>query len=300
MLKKRKLPGPFEAIRLIPGTNGGIYPCCNSIWIEEAGVLIDPGSDRSRLEALARRGAVNTVWLSHSHEDHFADLDLFDDRPLWISREEAPPLTSVERLLDMYGIADPAYRAYWRRVFEERFHFRPRTPSRFFRDGEVIDLGSETVQVIITPGHTPGHAAFLFRKTGALFLGDYDLTSFGPWYGDSGSSIEETLRSIERLRGIDASLWIPGHGPGWIDAPPGPLWDRYGEVVHERERKLLLFLAEPRSFREIVHARIVYGKPREPAEFYDYAEGALMGKHLARLADQGLVRESGGFYIRTG
>lgn len=300
ILNKRRLSGRFGAIRLIPGGNGGTYPHCNSVWIEEAGVLIDPASDRGRLEELRRLGAVKAVWLSHGHEDHFADLDLFDDCPLWVSREEAPPLESLEGLLDAYGIGEPDHRAYWRRVFEERFHFRPRSPSRFFRDGEVIDLGSETVQVIVTPGHTPGHAAFLFRKTGALFLGDYDLTPFGPWYGDAGSSIEETLRSIERLRGIDASLWIPSHGPGWIDAPPGPLWDRYGEVVHERERKLLLFLSEPRSFREIVRARIVYGKPREPAAFYDYAEGALMGKHLARLGRRGLVRETDGFYVRTG
>jgi len=212
ILNKRRLSGRFGAIRLIPGGNGGTYPHCNSVWIEEAGVLIDPASDRGRLEELRRLGAVKAVWLSHGHEDHFADLDLFDDCPLWVSREEAPPLESLEGLLDAYGIGEPDHRAYWRRVFEERFHFRPRSPSRFFRDGEVIDLGSETVQVIVTPGHTPGHAAFLFRKTGALFLGDYDLTPFGPWYGDAGSSIEETLRSIERLRGIDAPELVSADG----------------------------------------------------------------------------------------
>ena len=45
-LEKRK----FGPLKVIPGKNQGRYPYCHSIYIEEAGVLIDPGSDRERLQ----------------------------------------------------------------------------------------------------------------------------------------------------------------------------------------------------------------------------------------------------------
>ena len=35
---------PLGPIQFIPGKNQGRYPCCNSVYIEEAGVLIDPAS----------------------------------------------------------------------------------------------------------------------------------------------------------------------------------------------------------------------------------------------------------------
>jgi len=306
-LKEKEHSGPvknggttrFGPVLFVPGERGGRYPFCNSLYIEEAGIVIDPASDRACLADLRDRGAVRTVWLSHFHEDHFADLDLFEHLPIGISEEDAPPMKSLEGLLDRYGITDPTDRTYWGRVFVDRFRFRPRVPSFFFREGDTCDVGGDTVQVLATPGHTPGHVSLLFRRSGILFLGDYDLSDFGPWYGDASSSIEDTLSSIRRLRNTDASLWISSHERGILENPPGSLWDRYEDVVHERERKLLAFLSRPRTFGEIVQAWIAYGKPREPARFYEFAEGALMGKHLERLVKRGWVHERGGRYVRT-
>jgi len=288
----------FGPILFIPGLKGGRYPFCNSLYIEDAGIVIDPASDRAYLKTLRDSGAVKTVWLSHFHEDHFADLDLFEEIPVGISAGEAPSMESLEGLLDRYGIIDPAYRTYWSRILLDRFRFRPRVPSFFFRDEERIDVGADTVRIVATPGHTPGHVSFLFKRTGVLFLGDYDLSDFGPWYGDACSSIEDTLLSIRRLRTVDASLWIAGHDRGCLEESPGPLWDRYENVIHEREKRLLSFLSRPRTFQEIIHARMVYGKPRAPVEFYDFAEGALMGKHLERLDRQGWIERADGFYRR--
>ena len=69
----------------IPGQNKGSYPYCHSLYIEGAGILIDPASDRERLIQLRKEHGVNAVLLSHWHEDHLMHLDLFDDLPLWIS-----------------------------------------------------------------------------------------------------------------------------------------------------------------------------------------------------------------------
>ena len=72
----------FGPIRFIPGINRGKYPYCHSLYIEDAKILIDPASDRERLKRLREEVGVEQVWLSHWHEDHFMDLDLFDDLPL--------------------------------------------------------------------------------------------------------------------------------------------------------------------------------------------------------------------------
>ena len=154
------------------------------------------------------------------------------------------------------------------------------------------------MEVIAAPGHTPGNLAFYFKEPGVLFLGDYDLTPFGPWYGDVDSSIEETMESIDRLRRIPAKVWIPGHGQSIFEENPGPLWDAYVNVILQREEKLLDLLSRPRDRQEIIEAWIVYGKPKEPRYFFDFAEWAIMGKHLERLIRQGRVAHDEGKYVR--
>jgi glyoxylase-like metal-dependent hydrolase (beta-lactamase superfamily II) len=289
----------FGPILFLPGENGGRYPFCHSIYIESGGVLIDPASDRDRLARLSQCGSVREVWLSHWHEDHFRHLDLFDGLPLRISQTDAPPLSDLDLFLDWYGLDDPDFRDFWRKTLLQEFHFRPRKPTSFLRGGDDIHLGEVTVEVIHTPGHTSGHLAFFFKEERVLFMGDYDLTRFGPWYGDSSSSIEETLSSIERLKEVPAKVWVTSHETGVFEADPGILWDQYVQVIEEREEKLLTFLKKPRTLEEVVEAWIVYRRPREPKAFFAFGEKAIMTKHLGRLLEEGvLARDGSRFYRR--
>ena len=153
-------PKQFGPVRFIPGENRGKYPYCHSLFIEGAGVLIDPASDRRQLKSLRSESNVKTVWLSHWHEDHFMHLDLFDDLPLLISKEDAPQLTDVELFLDGYGVQNEKDRKLWRDIVTTQFNFRPRTPASYLADGQQIQLDTVTVDVIHTPGHTPGHLCF--------------------------------------------------------------------------------------------------------------------------------------------
>ena len=137
--------------------------------------------------------------------------------------------------------------------------------------------------MIATPGHTPGHLSFFFPDEEILFLGDYDLTSFGPWYGDVYSSIEETIESIHNLKNIPARRWIASHNTGLFEQNPGKLWDDYENVIYQREEKILNFLDKPKTLEQLVSAWLIYGKPREPKEFFEFNERALLGKHLEDL-----------------
>lgn len=283
----------FGSIRFIPGKNSGKYPHCNSIYIETAGVLIDPSSDRERLKQLRRESRVKAVWLSHWHEDHFMHLDLFEDLPLWIHARDAPMLSNLELFLDGYGIVNEEHRRYWREIMTTQFHFQPRRPAGFLPANGAIQLATTTVRLIATPGHTPGHLAFFFKQPAVLFMGDYDLTAFGPWYGDRESSIEDTVSSVKRLKDVDARVWLTAHGDGIFEENPADRWQRYLGVILQREAKLLELLTRPRTLNEIVEAWIVYGRPREPEGFFRFGEQALMQKHLDILINDGVVIKSG-------
>jgi len=290
----------FGPVWFIPGENKGKYPFCHSLYIEGAGVLIDPASDRDRLVQLRETQGIKMVWLSHAHEDHFMHLDLFDDLPLWISDRDSAPLSSLETFLDSYGMDNHDFRGYWRKMLEEEFHFKPRKPTQFLQGGQIIDLGVVTVEVLSTSGHTPGHLAFFFREPKVLFIGDYDLTRFGPWYGDAHSSIEETIDSVNRLKRTPAEVFLTSHETGVFIGDPGKLWDDYLEVIQERERKLLDLLKEPRTIEEIVGSWIIYGREREPKAFFEFGERGLMEKHLDRLIKSGVVVQKKDHYVKTG
>jgi len=290
----------FGPVWFIPGENGGRYPFCHSVYIDGPGVLIDPASNRDLLIQLRKSRGVKMIWLSHWHEDHLMHLDLFDDLPFWVSDKDALPLSNLEVFLDWYGMDHEQYREYWRHVLKEQFHFKPRRPERFLHGEQIIDLGVQTVKVISTPGHTPGHLAFLFQESGVLFMGDYDLSKFGPWYGDAYSSIEETIESITHLRKIPAKVLIASHENGIFTEEPGKLWDDYLDIIRAREEKLLELLTKPRTLDEIVEAWIIYGRPREPKAFYEFGERAHMKKHLERFMKLGKVLKEKDRYIKTG
>jgi len=288
----------FGPIWFIPGEQGGRYPFCHSVYVEGAGIVIDPASDRQRLVQLRTDPGVTSVWLSHWHEDHLMHLDLFEDVPLWISAPDAPPLLDIDSFMDAYGMDDADERAYWREILARDFHFRPRKPSGFLKEGTVRLRDDLTIEVLSTPGHTPGHCAFFFKEQGVLFMGDYDLTKFGPWYGDVESSIEDTITSVRRLQKIPAKTWIAGHETGVFEADPGELWDRYLDVIAVREEKLLDLLQTPRTFDDIVGAWIIYGRPREPKAFFEFGERAHMKKHLEKLMREGTVGLERNRYVR--
>ncbi|MFO7964522.1 MAG: MBL fold metallo-hydrolase [Desulfobacterales bacterium] len=280
----------FGPVRFIPGKKNGKYPYCHSVYIEGPKILIDPASDRERLIRLKEESGVDMVWLSHWHEDHISDLDLFEDVPLWISEADADPLSDSEIFLDWYGMKEGEFRDGFRDVLVQQFHFKPRKADRFLTGGETLAFKNMTVDVIAAPGHTPGHTAFFFREPKVLFLGDYDLTRFGPWYGDRDSDIDDVLASVDALRQISADVWLSCHETGVFLENPGKLWTDYLGVIHYRDDRLMKLLETPKTLNEIIDAGIVYNRPGTTESFFTFGEWAIMTKHLERNIDKGLVR----------
>ncbi|HNT91142.1 MAG TPA: MBL fold metallo-hydrolase [Smithellaceae bacterium] len=289
----------FGRLRFICGENYGKYPFNHSVYIKgsEARIIIDPACSLEKLTRLRDQEGVDMIWLSHWHEDHFHYMYLFDGAQLWISETDFPPLTDVEIYLNWYGIDDAKIRTYWNKLVHEEFNYQPRTSANFFPINEEADIGGIRVQTIATPGHTPGYLSFFFPEEEVLFIGDYDLTPFGPWYGDAASSIEETIESIRLLKKIPAKKWIACHEKGLFEENPGRLWDDYENIIYAREKRILdIVSGKPSTLEEIASAWPVYGRPRKPLEFFEPNERVLDKKHLERLQKNGLVVKEGDKY----
>ena len=114
-----------------------------------------------------------------------------------------------------------------------------------------------------------------------LYLGDIDLSSFGPYYGDAWSSLEDFERTLTMARGIAARCYATFHHVGVLDGRDAFVEriDRFAAVIERREAALLGFLAEPHTMAEIVAHRFVY-RPQDAVPYADAVERRSMSQHL--------------------
>jgi len=274
------------------GAERGKYPQGNSLFVRgrEESLVIDPS-----LGLVPRRGALlpaDRVVNSHCHEDHVAGNHLFPDVPWHVHEADLPGLQSLAGFLAIFGYDDANVMQGWAQLVRERFHYTERPDAKPFRDGDVFELGGGVrVRVIHTPGHTRGHSALFVEPDAVLYLGDIELSSFGPYYGDAWSDLEDFERSLVRVRDIEARHYATFHHIGVVDrATFLERLARFAAVIDDRERRLLSYLVEPHTLAEVAEHRFVYRKS-DPVPFAAPVERRSMRQHIDRLARQGRVRE---------
>ena len=110
---------------------------------------------------------------SHTHFDHIAGHHEFAER--WVHRAEAAILAKPSRastLAEPYA-SDEAFDALPPLPYAATTYAVKSAPAtRLLEDGDVVDLGDRTLEVIHTPGHSPGGIALFEHATGILFSGD--------------------------------------------------------------------------------------------------------------------------------
>jgi glyoxylase-like metal-dependent hydrolase (beta-lactamase superfamily II) len=285
------------------GERGGKYPQGNTRWVRggEEELLIDPS-----LGLLPRRGrlpAVDRILHSHCHEDHVAGSHLYADRPWHFHEADLPGIRSLDDFMAIYGYAEPIASGF-RELLRERFHVTPRSDAQGFSDGALFELGGGVrVRAIHAPGHTRGHCLFHVEPDDLLYLGDIDLSSFGPYYGDAWSSLEDFERTLGAVRDLRARHYATFHHIGVLDEREIFLerLDRFTAVIATREQRLLEYLrGAPREMHEIVAHRFVY-RPGDEVPFAPAVELRSMRQHLDRLLAAGRVREvEPGRYLAAG
>lgn len=84
------------------------------------------------------------------------------------------------------------------------------TPTRLLGDGDTVDLGGRRLEVLHTPGHSPGHLCFFERDRGYLFTGDLVYKDVLFAYYPS-TDPEAYLMSLEKLAALPAKRMFPAH-----------------------------------------------------------------------------------------
>ena len=174
-----------------------------------AAAVIDPGGDGARIEAqlLADGAELKLILLTHAHFDHtggVAELHAaHPEVPVFLHPADAARLGS--QVFPPIGV--------------------PTVP---YGDGDVVKLGDLDIQVLHTPGHTPGGVCLLVGD--ALFTGDTLFQGSMGRIDFEGGSYEDIMASLARLAHLPGDFRVlPGH----MDAS-----------TLERERKTNYYIRE--------------------------------------------------------
>lgn len=191
-----------------------------SLWLAETncwvvaaeaggpGILIDAPPDPQGILTLldSHRVAPVALLLTHGHIDHTGgsgtvvgemDIDAYvhpDDDFLTLD-----PLNQLRMLFGVVPAGD----------------FAPPTHFQHLSDGQILRVAGLELEVLHTPGHTPGHCCFMIREAGVLFSGDHLFAgSIGrtDLPGGDYRTLMDSMRS-KVLPLDDGVIVYPGHGP---------------------------------------------------------------------------------------
>jgi glyoxylase-like metal-dependent hydrolase (beta-lactamase superfamily II) len=283
------------------GHEQGKYPDGNSVLVQGStgSALIDPSLSVAHADPPLE---VDTVLLTHTHEDHAAGVAAVRWGVLKVHRHDLEALRSVDGLMALYGLPHEL----WPQMVEfvtERFQFLGWPQAEGIDDGDAIDLGGVTVTLVHAPGHTAGHSLYLIEGDDGVRVvvtGDIDLTGFGAYYGDAASSLDSFEQTLRMAREVAADHYVTFHHKGVIDGHAAfvAAVDAYAASFQRREDALLVLLQQPRSFDDLVAEGIVYRAGTRPAVFGESVERRTIQQHLDRLIANGSVEARGEQYCR--
>lgn len=179
---------------------GSLQENCYVVYMSqrENALLIDPGDEPDKIRAALGDRQPVAILLTHGHYDHTGALGAFPGLPIYMHEADAPLLS--QRSFSMEG-------------YQVELAPRPE-PSDFVTDGQIIKLAGISLQVLHTPGHTPG--SLCYRSGDSMFTGD---TLFDGDYGRTdlpGGSMVQMRASLRRLLGMHGCRAYPGHGGNFV------------------------------------------------------------------------------------
>ncbi|WP_073090557.1 MBL fold metallo-hydrolase [Thermosyntropha lipolytica] len=285
-----------DGIYLISPGKNTIFPYSFFFYIDdEIKTLIDTPLIPQLLQSLEGK-KVDRIINTHFHRDHCGSNYLFPEVEVYVHEADSPAMQSVETFSLYYGFDKHGGSEIARKLLPS-FNYQPSRIDGKLVPGEKVKLGKIELEVIHTPGHTPGHCVLFWEEKGLLFAGDIDLTSFGPWYGNEVSDVDQTIQSIEKIIALKPETILSGHR-GLIKKDTAKELKKYRDKVYAKEEKLLKALKTPQTIEELVNLKIVYGRFRPPEELYAFFEKVSLLKHLERLMRLGIVEYDGRYYYK--
>jgi len=275
-------------IFLVLGTNRGRFPYSHSILIvptPHEAVLIDTGCGVKILQELVQTYEITTIINSHTHPDHSAGNWIFQDHVEAILVPKEGFVTSGNILALSERFTEPGpLAAYWRSfVGGDQMQFKDCPPSGSYTTHTRFDFGDCTLVPLHTPGHTIDHYCLYEPCQKILFTFDYDMTSFGPWYGHRESSLFDIRNSLRLLRELDKGLLVSAHR-GVLTENINAHFEHYIQKIEERHERIKLLIRQgATSLTELVDHAPIYQEYPYAKPLLRYWEGQMILKHLEEL-----------------
>jgi hydroxyacylglutathione hydrolase len=165
-------------------------------------LVVDPGEEADRILAAvdASGGTVEAILITHCHFDHIgavAPVAAATGAPVYCPKIETPLLADIMAFVPWPGFGP----------------FDSYEADETVQGGEELELAGLTLDVIFTPGHSPGHVTYAVRDEDALFSGDVLFQgSVGrvDLPGGDGPRLLESIRGLLDSHPDEAAVY-PGH-----------------------------------------------------------------------------------------
>ncbi len=293
-----------ENTYLITGEGRAQFPYCNSLIIKDQEILlVDPGAGTQRLHSCLKQLGVQLqdidfLLLTHYHYDHrgqAVDIQRASECEILAHPADAPAIEDYTTFKKYTGILNSTFEEDWDHFFKSFLNLEACPVNSFVHEGDRLDLGATEVEILHTPGHTPGHISLSEPDSRILFTADVDLTRFGPWYGNKASSLEDFRSSVQRLHKLVATpdreqlIVTTGHRLGPVDNP-AKAFKTYAKHFDTRDRKILDALKKPHTLEQLIERNIIYSE--YSISVLRFFEGIMLEKHLSSLLAQGYITEN--------
>jgi hydroxyacylglutathione hydrolase len=165
-------------------------------------LILDPGEEAERiLAAIEETGAeVEAILVTHCHFDHIgavAPVARATGAPVYCPEAEVPLLADIMRFVPWEGFGP--YESY--------------EADEIVRGDETLELAGMEIDVVFTPGHSPGHVTYAVRGEPAIFSGDVLFQGSVGRVDLPGGDGPTLLASIAKLLDAypDETVVHPGH-----------------------------------------------------------------------------------------
>jgi len=292
----KSLSDEFENIYYIEGERRGGYPYSNSMLVGD--YLIDTGISSGYIRKLRREFEINTVILSHWHEDHIAGNRLFKNAKFLCHNEDKHIVEDIDKILPYYGLKPEDLPDFVELL--EGFKINNIKIDKTIEHEEIIEINDLRLKVIHTPGHTAGHCCFFEENSRIGFLADIDLTNFGPFYGGIDSSVIDFEESIEKLEKLGMEIAVSGH-KGFFQGTQliKENLNKYKSKIYEYDERILSYFSEkvPINSDDLIKKNIIYRKYGPWQVFEITAEKIMIEKHFEKFLKNNIIEKKDNGYI---